>query len=296
MHVAVDGFNVPPAPADSNTRQGDLVAPGGTPPAAPAQNPPPVPGQPPAPAAAPTPAQTQVDPGYQALLAQMIADAAAKAKAAPVPAAAPAAADAPSLNGFDVNTIEDPQLKGLAGLFMQSATNMDIDKALGKAVQSGNVADIDLAYLYSVDPKAAPHLAELAKAIVSRVGEQGRATVEAVYQLAGGEQGWNAAVAAFNAHAPAHIVEVVGALVNSGVQAKATAGAQMVMDFAKASGAIPQNGQFLNTGAAAPGGAGALDANGFKAELAKLDRNSVSYEQDRGALFERRQAGKNMGL
>jgi hypothetical protein len=88
---------------------------------------------------------------------------------------------------------------------------------------------------------------------------------------------------------------VVAKLLDSGDSNAIKAAAQTVVDFAGNKGLVPAPGQFLGAGANAANAAQALDKAGFQQELRKLDPNSRTFQQDRDALFARRQLGKNMG-
>lgn len=286
-NVSVEGFKVPGAPADAIQHSRE------TPPPASEQNPGWVANPnsvPPVPASAQQAQAPAVDPAMQAMMQSMIAQAAQQG-----PAPAPAQ-PVTGLNSIDPASIDDPVLRSMAGIFLNSSQGIDIDRAMGKALATGDASLIDFAHISEKGGQNAAHLAELAKSIVSHVQAQAKQAESAVHELAGGADGWNAAATAFNQVAPQHLKMVVSQMLDSGKIEAVKAAAQMVVEYARNSGVVPTPGKFIQTGASAAGSAQALDKLQFQAELQKLDRNSRTFEQDRAALFQRRQIGKQQGL
>lgn len=238
-------------------------------PAAPA-----APYQAPAPAAAPA-----ADPNIAALLAALSGPAAAPAAAAPAASTyAPVGAD--------------PVVNSLSSIL--AGAGIDVSRALGKANEYNDPSLIDKAYIASVGGANAAHLTQLAESLVAHTGRESDAAEQACYALAGGAQNFRAAVAVFNQSAPAHLQTVITNMMDSGNRAQIDAGAKLLIEFAKTNGGLVQPAGLI-TGQAAPGAEAALSKDQFQDELQKLDRNSRSYEQERGVLFGRRAMGKQLG-
>lgn len=102
---------------------------------------------------------SNTDTFTQEQVSKMIAEAVSKATEAKVPTTPPATPPAttpnpnsmvdfgPSLNTFDVNTIDDPVLKSMATMFKSSVPDMDLDRALANAISYGDPNLIDIAYI-----------------------------------------------------------------------------------------------------------------------------------------------------
>lgn len=134
----------------------------------------------------------------QEQVSKMIAEAVSKATEAKVPTTPPATPPAttpnpnsmvdfgPSLNTFDVNTIDDPVLKSMATMFKSSVPDMDLDRALANAISYGDPNLIDIAYITDKAGNNAPHLINLAAGIVNTINAQSEAMEQSVYQEVGG--------------------------------------------------------------------------------------------------------------
>jgi hypothetical protein len=227
----------------------------------------------------------------------LIAQAMPQAPQAPAPAATPpaAAVPAPAEFSFAEDSNSDPVLSSLTKIMVNTAPTLDLDRAIGKAISYGDPKLIDLAYIKEQGGANAEQLAVLAKSMVERANTKANEAQASVFSVAGGQPAWQAASAAFNQNAPQHLKVVVAKLLDSGDSNAIKAAAQTVVDFAGNKGLVPAPGQFLGAGANAANAAQALDKAGFQQELRKLDPNSRTFQQDRDALFARRQLGKNMG-
>lgn len=275
-NVAVSGFNVPGVPGASERGDNQPVPPA-------SQQTPGFVTPPPAPAAG-TFTQAQV--------AEQVAAALAAAKPA---APAPAPAAQPQFAFADGDAGNDPVLSSMTALFTSAGSGIDLQRALGNALSRGDPSLIDLAYITEKGGAQAAHLANVAKAIVERVQTQTNAAASAVYDTAGGKDQWATAAAVFDQNAPAHLKGVIAGLLESGKPESIKYGAQTVLDYVKQNGLVVNPAQLINAGANNVGAGQALDKFGFQEALFKLDKNSRSYDQDRNALFARRQAGKQIG-
>lgn len=280
--VRVTGFNVPGAPegAVQHSREQNRPAnpaemvPGFVPPQpAPATQP----AAQPAPAA---PAAPAADPTIMALLAALSGKADTPAHT-PAPAAA-----------VPASTSADPVVASLSNIL--TGSGVDVQKAIAKAVEYGDVSLIDKAYIASVGGANAAHLTQLAESLVAHAGRESEAAEASCYTIAGGQANFNAAVAVWNKSAPAHLKSIIDTMMDSGVRSQSDAGAKMIVEFAKGNGGLVQPAGLITAGAA-PGAEAALSKEQFQAELHKLDKNARGYEQARGELFGRRAMGKQLG-
>lgn len=225
--------------------------------------------------------QAQVDAQIAAALA-----AAKPAPATPVPSPVP---------DFAANAPADPVLASLTDVFVKVGNGLDLDRAIGKALQYGDPALIDKAYITEKGGATATQLATLAEAIVTRVQTQTSEAVNSVYSTAGDKASWDAAAAVFNQQAPAHLKMVIAQMLESGNPQAVKAAAQSVVDYTRNNGLVSAPGQYVNAGATGASAAQALDKEGFQEALRSLDRNSRTYETQRQDLFVRRALGKQLG-
>ena len=208
----------------------------------------------------------------------------------PAEVAGPAGTVGPQSTGDEV-------LEGIVESVAIAYPKLSIDRAVGKAIESGDARFIDEAYIREVAGKDADRLIKVAKSAVSRVNESASQLKETVYSAVGGEQNWQTAVAAFNKGAPKELREAVAVMLDSGKSTQVKAAAQLVSQFASAGGFIRSSDS--RSGApqysAAAGGQG-LSANDFKTEIAKLDRNARDFQEKRADLYNRRALGQKAGL
>lgn len=222
------------------------------------------------------------------------------APVAPVAPAAPAAVPVSPTAALDttVNAAKaDPILNSMLTLLDKSVANLDRSRAIGNALTYGDPQLVDIAYLREIGGAQADSLIEIARGVVTHATAAADAAAQSIYAKAGSEANWNAASAAFNKGAPAHLKQFVAYSLNSGDRSQIDAAASTVVEFARASGLVPvlPTGQ-VNSGGGAPGSAQALSKAQFQAELSKLDRNARGYEEARGELMGRRQLGKDLGM
>lgn len=272
--IAVSGLNIPPVPAGAEVRTREGVPPQNVLPDYASQLPAPAPAAPAAPAAS-----VAADPTLTALLAAL------SAQGAPAPAAVAAPVqEIPAGNG-------DPVLTSLTSIL--SSSGLDVQRAIGNALAHGEVSLIDERYIREAGGANAQHLLNVAKGLIDHSVRESDAAASAVYAAAGGQANWHAALGSFEAAAPAHLKTVIKSLFDSGNKSSIDAATKTVLEFAKASGGLVQPAGLVTTGAGLAADQ-ALDKAGFQAALQKLDPRSSSYEQDRGALFQRRHAGKQL--
>lgn len=209
--------------------------------------------------------------------------------------AAPAAPAASNLNGYDVNSIDDPIINSMATVMQTVGKGVNLDRAIGKAIEDGRTDLIDVAYLREVGGANAQDLITIATGLVNAVAAKSASVSNEVHALAGGQANWDAGVAVFNQAAPSELRLVVAQMLDSGKEQLIKAGAKMVVEFSKNSGKLPSVNPLLQSGASAPAAAQALDKVAFQTELHKLDPNSRDFQSQREQLFARRQLGRQLG-
>lgn len=265
----------------------------------PAGNPPngnPINIPPPAPAPAPAPAPEPAAPaGMDAAIAAMTAAINGLTPTAAEPAAGAEPAVANTLSGYDVHNIDDPIIKSMATVMQTVGKGIDLDRAIGKAIEDGRTDLIDIAYLREKGGANAQDLITIATGLVNAVAAKSAAVSSEVHTLAGGQANWDAGVAVFNQAAPQELRMVVAQMLDSGKEQLVKAGAKMVVEFSKNSGKLPSINPLLQSGASAPAAAQALDKVSFQTELRKLDPNSRDFSAQREQLFARRQLGRQLG-
>lgn len=200
------------------------------------------------------------------------------------------------LNKFDVAGIDDPILRSMATVMQTVGKGVDLDRVLGKAIESGRVDLVDSAYLRDVGGENAEQLITIAQGLVQAIEAKANAVTASVHALAGGEAGWSNSVAAFNTNAPQELRMVVAQMLDSKKDNMIQAGAKLVLEFSKASGTLPNINPGLRAGAAGAPQGQALDKEGFQDALRKLNPNDRSFNNARQDLFSRRALGRQMGL
>lgn len=290
QNVPTEGFQAPggapiiggqPNLPPSNPQPGFVVPPAGAPVVPPAQEP----QQPKEPAAT---------PDLTAALAALTAALGTPKPAEPVPA--PVQNPLGDLNEYDIGSIDDPILKSMATVMKTVGQGIDMDRALGKAIDNGRIDLIDVAYLREKGGANSEQLITIAQGLVQAIEAKSVQVTQSIHNLAGGEVNWNASVAAFNAGAPAELRTVIAQMLDSGKDNLREAGAKLIVEYGKNSGKIPNVNPLVQAGAAGMPQAQALSKEGFQSELRKLNPQARDFQTQRGELFARRQLGRNIGL
>lgn len=274
----------------TNAVPGFAVPPGGPSAAVP-------PAQPPSAPTAPAAPSTGTSPDMAAAIAALTA-ALGAAKAPETPDGEVGTSPAPEkfgdLNTLDTSTLDDPIIRSMATVMQTVGKDLDLNRAIGNALDRGDARLIDTAYLREKGGANAEQLITIAKGIVEAVEAKGNAITAEIHALAGGEAGWTASVAAFNSTAPQELRLVVAQMLDSNKPDIIKAGAKLVTQFGNGSGLIPNSNPQLTAGAGA-NAAAALTKEGFQAELRKLDPNSREFNTQRSELFARRALGRKLG-
>lgn len=289
--VRTDGFNgVPGVPNPMNMKPG--MMPLGDPnipnpeapvvPVAPAV----------APAAAPA---APAAPGTPDLSAAIAALTAALAKPAVVEPAEPEGTQFGDLNEYDINSISDPIIRSMATVLQTTGKGVDLNRAIGLAIDRGDPGLVDVAYLKEAGGAQSEQLITIARGIVNAIEAKANEVTSGIHSLAGGEPQWNASAAAFNTAAPNELKLVAKQMLDSNNPELINAAAKIIVEFGKSSGTVPRTAPSVSSGAASLPAAMALDKIDFQTELRKLDKNDRKYQEKHDELFARRQLGKRMG-
>jgi hypothetical protein len=217
-------------------------------------------------------------------------------KAPDIAATIPNPAKGDAIDSIDLQELEDPILRSMAtAISMGAPADFSLNRAIGNAIDRGDVGLIDRAYLIDKFGRDAQTRITIAEGIVNSVVEQSAKVAQQVYASAGGEANWAAATTAFNTAAPAAFKQVVAQMLNSGVREQITAASQMVVEFSKSQGFVPTNNSTIQTGGVNVATGQALNKAEYQAELKKLSPYDKNFEQQRHELFARRQLGKSLG-
>lgn len=249
--------------------------------------------------AAPNPA---ADPEYAAFLQWKAQQAAAKpaqaapAVQAPVAASAPIGAQA-ALDAAKAATAQDPHLMAVFSTFELVAPEVDLARAVGAAIDHGDLSRIDEAYLREKGGANAEKLIQIAKGLIQHINTSVTAVVTSVHAMAGGEDAFNNAVAVFNEKAPKYLREFVAQSFDSHNPDRIRSATESLLDFVKTQGALPVAPQgHVRAGGGTPAAGQGLSKEAYQAERLKLNRNDRDYADKERELTARRQIGKSQGL
>lgn len=268
-----EAISTPTAPI-----QAPVGAPGGLPEA--------IPG---APIAAPVPQPTTIPAQPTAPVPQPVP--------VPQPPTPPKPGTSPAtLGGYDTRDA-DPVVQSLLDAVSLAAPEVNLERALGKALQHGDPSLIDREYLKEAHPQGHAKLAKLAEQLVATVEHRAGELQKQVYAMVGGEQNWSNAVQVFNSKAPEAVRKAVASMLDSRNPEQILAGASMVQQYGQQAGYLAQTtpSPLGNGLPVAPVQTGLTYAQ-FKAELAKIDTRSGDYAGQWAALLQQRAQGKAMGM
>lgn len=174
------------------------------------------------------------------------------------------------------------------------ATDADIQRACENAIAYGDTALIDKAFLNERFKDRAPEALAIAEAVIEQASIEKQRTIDSVFKIAGGEPEWKTALGVYKQHAPAGLQKALQMMFDSGDAQSVQDAAQLVVDFAKGSGALVVNGNRM------VGSGGKADAQGLsmaelQAAVGKLNTSSRTYQDDYKRLIELRRIGKQLG-
>ena len=179
------------------------------------------------------------------------------------------------------------------------ATEVDLERIAAKAIEYGDINLLDVNFIREKYPQFEQQFIAVAQAIIDQRGVVENFNRQQIYNLAGGEQNWNAAVSVFNANAPDYLRTAVRSLIDGGKQ---TEGAQLLMDYVQGSGlGVVQGDRIQSTNISA--GNGGLTKEQFQEEMQKLRKDAGSRSLDTGPyraryddLLARRAFGRSQGM
>ena len=187
---------------------------------------------------------------------------------------------------------------------LTGATNKDMERATANALEYGDPALVDTAFLMEKFGKHGKQAVKLAKAAVTDSINQANtsrtAAINAVHSAAGGEAQWNQAVSVFNSSASPTMKEAVKSLINNG---NVSGGAELLLQTVNGSGLTPQVNPLLSGGNTLNLTGGALSAAQFKEGMDALRKEAGNKSFESGPLANKynqliaqRRAGKNLNL
>ena len=216
--------------------------------------------------------------------------------AAPQPA--PAAQPATTINFQSSITALDAAINSIAGI--AGATDADLQRALGVALERGDVTLIDKAFIAEKFGTQAAAFNTLAESVVtdvkSRTEQQQAKVNQAIVEVAGDQATWEKHRDAFKQTAPEHIQVAARAMLDSGLVKE---GIQFVMQHTQ--GNVLANAGNLVGGLPANHAAG-LSADEFRTQMSELKKEAGNRSLETGPFRERydnlikqRQIGRQAG-
>lgn len=208
-------------------------------------------------------------------------------------------APAQDLNTLDVEALGDEYISAQVSLLKSYLPDLDMNKALGKALEFGDKNLIDGFYIREVAGDRAEdvirHLSSLYDNAESRTNE----LANEIVQLAGGQERWQSAVSAFNAKAGAGVQRIVRELLSSYNQKDYIEAAQVVLNYASTEGGVNQPAELL-TPQAPPSNEDAqpLSKSEYVAAITKAQGIRDRHERHRveADLAQRRAASRRAGF
>jgi hypothetical protein len=242
--------------------------------------------------------------GQEPTLADILAAVQAKH---PAPTADPAVPSAPNVQtpaepaadplkpATDINT-GNKALDVAVSSFVRStgASDEDLQRATKNALEYGDAALIDDAFLKERFKDRWEEAKQIAEAVVEQTGIERQKLVDAVYSTAGDKQKWDASLAVYKQHAQPGLQKAIQMMFDSGDAASVKEAAALVVDFAKNSGVIPAVGGRVVAGSGAADAAG-LSAKELQLAMSKLNSSSRDYAQNYAKLLELRRIGRSLG-
>lgn len=174
------------------------------------------------------------------------------------------------------------------------ATQEDLQRATSLAIEQGDARFIDRAFLRERFGENAEDAIALAEAVLDQANAGRQALVDSVYAVAGSKEDWDKALAVYKDLAKPGLQKILKSMFDSGDAAAVKEAAEMVIEYANASGAIAKGGNRVVASQSAAGAQG-ISAAELTAAINKLNPSARSYESDYTRLIELRRLGKQMG-
>lgn len=144
------------------------------------------------------------------------------------------------LNTLDVESLGDEYISAQVSLLKSYLPDLDMNKALGKALEFGDKNLIDGFYIREVAGERAPEVIRHLESLYDNASNRTEELANEIIQLAGGQERWQKAVNAFNAKAGAGVQRIVRELLSSYNQKDYIEAAQVVLNYASTDGAVNQ--------------------------------------------------------
>jgi len=201
------------------------------------------------------------------------------------------------LNDLTESDIDDPQLRSLGTLLVNTVPGLDIERALGHAISYMDEGLIDERYIREVAGKNSEAVLTLATQIVQASNAVTESTLRGIHESAGGEANWDAAVSMFNKHASKHMRAVAAEMLDSKNFAKIKDGASFILDYARQNGGLTQRPEYQSPSSFQGDASQALSKSEFQQALRALkpEHMNPNWAQERAELFRRRTLGKQVG-
>lgn len=174
------------------------------------------------------------------------------------------------------------------------ASDEDLQRATKNAIEYGDPALIDDAFLKERFKDRWEEAKQIAEAVIEQTGIERQKLVDSVYAAAGDKAAWDASLSVYKQHAQPGLQKAIQMMFDSGDSTSIKEAAALVVDFAKNSGVIPSAGGRVvaGTGAADAGG---LSARELQLAVSKLNQSSRTYTADYQKLIEMRRVGRSLG-
>lgn len=210
------------------------------------------------------------------------------------------------LTGLFNDTLPE-ELKGntaVEGLFTIARSqypNLDFNKVMGKAWESLDPSQVDVAYLGEiVGHQNAQYYKQYFTSIVDDYATnftEGLETwAKGVKEQFGGDAGWERVVGTFNSNADQGVVAHVKALLDSPNAQERDIGVSMIRNFVTPYGVIPTQGRTTGGGAVPSSNGGGLTSEQFSSKVAELHIQGKYSEQAVQELRQARLLGVQQGL
>lgn len=174
------------------------------------------------------------------------------------------------------------------------ASDEDLQRATKNALEYGDPALIDDAFLKERFKDRWEEAKQIAEAVIEQSGIERQKIVDSVYATAGDKAQWDASLAVYKQHAQPGLQKAIQMMFDSGDAASIKEAASLVVDFAKNSGVIPSASGRVVAGSGSADAAG-LSAKELQAAVGKLNQSSRTYHQDYAKLIEMRRVGRSLG-
>lgn len=197
-----------------------------------------------------------------------------------------------TLGGFSTKDAT-PEMQEALKAIRSAIPGVNVERALGHALKTGDPSLVDLEYLQEKSPQNAALVAQMARSLVTQVNQAAEALTREVYQSVGGEAQWQATVTAFNNSASKSLRAAVATMLDSSSPDQVRAGAEIVRNFVQQNGMLPQTQQHNPLYPASPA-LQELSEDGFQQGLNDLRQmfpeGSPQFNQGKQELMNRRLA------